>query len=85
MQIVLLYCEFGWLPWIRFIANLGKEGLTLTARGSTLVLWTSDFDANVCGRQILTPKVDSSTVRVKIFIMVVDPKHRYSNGSERAN
>ena len=36
-------------------------------------------------RQILTTKVDPRTVRVNIFIMVVDPEHRYSNESERAN
>ena len=30
-------------------------------------------------------KVDPRTVRVKIFPMAVDPWHRYSNESERAN
>ena len=36
-------------------------------------------------RQILTSKVDPRTVRLKIFLMVVDQKHRYSNKSETAN
>ena len=35
--------------------------------------------------QILTPKVDPRTERVKIFPMAVDPQQRYSNESERAN
>ena len=30
-------------------------------------------------------KVNPRTVRVNIFLMVVDPSHRYSNESERAN
>ena len=53
-----------------------RPTLALTARGSTL---------DVCRRQILTIKIDPRTVRVKIFIMAVDPQHRYSNESERAN
>ena len=36
------------------------QQLTLTVRGS-------------CRRQILTTKVDPRTVRVKIFLMAVDP------------
>ena len=37
-------------------------------------------------RQILTTKVDLRTVKVKkIFVMAVDPYHRYLNDSERAN
>ena len=36
-------------------------------------------------RQILTTKVHPRTVRVKIFLMVVDPSRGYSNESERAN
>ena len=36
-------------------------------------------------RQILTSKVDPSTVRLKIFIMDMDPYHRYSNEAERAD
>ena len=31
------------------------------------------FSRQVCRRQILTTKVDPRTVRVKIFLMVVDP------------
>ena len=42
-------------------------------------------ESDVCGRQILTTKVDPRTVRVNIILMVVDPQHRYSNASERAN
>ena len=34
-------------------------------------LWSSESDA--CRRQILTSKVDPHTVRVKIFLMAVDP------------
>ena len=30
-------------------------------------------------------KVDPRTVRINIFLMVVDLSHRYSNESERAN
>ena len=30
-------------------------------------------------------KVDPRTVRVKIFLMVIDPYHRYSNESERSS
>ena len=36
-------------------------------------------------RQILTNKVNPRTVSVNIFIMIVDPEHRYSNESERAS
>ena len=35
--------------------------------------------------QNLTSKVDPRTVRVKIFLMAVDPEHRYLKKSERAN
>ena len=38
-------------------------------------------ESNVCRRQ----KDDPRTVRLKIFIMAVDPLHRYSNESEKAN
>ena len=48
--------------------------LTLTARGSTLVV-----------RMWRLTKVDPRTVRVEIFLMPIDPQHRYSNESERAN
>ena len=37
-----------------------------------------------CRRQILTSEVDPRTVRVKTFLMAVDPYHMYSNESERA-
>ena len=67
--IVFLHCLLS-CPTI-----VALTGLTLTARGST----------SVCRRQILTTKVDPRTVRVKIFLMVVYPYHRYSNESERAN
>ena len=30
-------------------------------------------------------EIDPRTVRVEIFVMAVDPSHRYSNESERAN
>ena len=33
----------------------------------------------------MTTKVDPRAVRVKIFLMAVDPSHRYSNESERAD
>ena len=46
-------------------------------------LYTSESD--VCRRQILTYKDGPRTERVEIFIMTVDPSHRYSNESERAN
>ena len=36
-------------------------------------------------RQNLTSKVNPRTARVEIFLMVVDPSHRYSNESERAD
>ena len=36
-------------------------------------------------RQILTTKVNPRAVRVKIFIMVVNSNHKYSNESGRAN
>ena len=36
-------------------------------------------------RQNLTSKVDPRTERIKIFLMTVDPSHRYSNELERAN
>ena len=42
-------------------------------------------ESDVCRRQILTTKVDHRTVRVKIFLMAVDPQHRYSNESKRTN
>ena len=43
----------------------------------------SEFD--VCGHQIMTYKNDPRTEIIKIFIMTVDSKHRYSNEAERAN
>ena len=36
-------------------------------------------------RQILTPKVDPRTVRVEIFLIAVEPYHRYSNEQASAN
>ena len=44
--------------------GVGKKGLILTARGSTL---------DVCRRQILTSKVNPRTVRVQLCIMTIDP------------
>ena len=41
--------------------------------------------SDVCRRQILTTKIDPRTVRVKLFVMAVDPYHRYSNESERVD
>ena len=52
------------------------QGLTLTARGSTLVVKI---------RQILTTKVDPRAATVKLFIMAVHPSQRYSNEPERTN
>ena len=46
-------------------------------------LYTSESD--VCRPQILTYKVDPRAERIEIFIMAVDPQHRYSNETERAN
>ena len=36
-------------------------------------------------RQSLTSEVDPRTGRVNIFLIAVDPYHRYANESERAN
>ena len=52
-------------------------------------LYTSESD--VCRRhiltykdgQILTSEVSLRTERIKIFLMVVDTEHRYSNEAER--
>ena len=50
------------------------SALTLTARGSTLVVWIwRSSESDVCRRQIQTTKVYPRTVRVKIFLMAVDP------------
>ena len=43
------------------------------------------LESDVSRRQILTTKVYPRTGRVKIFLMVVDPYHMYSNETERAN
>ena len=40
---------------------------------------------NLTSVDVLTTKVDLRTVRVKILLMAVDPLHRYSNETERAN
>ena len=42
-------------------------------------------ETNQSGRQILTCKDGSRAGRVNIFLMAVDPQHRYSNEPERAN
>ena len=52
-------------------------------RGDRLKSWTSESD--VYRRQILTSEIDPRAVRIKIFIMAVDPYHRHSNKSERAD
>ena len=44
--------------------KIDNQSLTLTARGSTL---------DVCRRQILTSNVNPRAVRLKVFLMVVDP------------
>ena len=49
--------------------QLNTKHLTLTEAG--VQLYTSESD--ICGRQISTYKVDHGSVRVKIFIIVVDP------------
>ena len=46
--------------------------LILTVPGPTLES-EIESESDVCKRQILTSKVDPGTVRVKIFIMAVDP------------
>ena len=46
-------------------------------------LYTSESD--VCRRQILTYKDCPRTERIKLFLMAVDPYHRYSNESQRDN
>ena len=46
-------------------------------------LYTSESD--VCRRQILTYKHGARTRRNKIFIMAVDPLHRYTNEAYIAN
>ena len=45
-----------------------RSALTLSVRGYTLA-----SESDVCRRQIMTTKVDPSALRVKIFIMAVDP------------
>ena len=47
--------------------NLILNSLTLSARDR---LYTTEFD--VCGRQILTSKVDPRTERIKLFLMAAD-------------
>ena len=42
----------------------------------------AESESDVCRRQILTSEVDPHPVTVNIFLMVVDPSHRYSNESE---
>ena len=54
--------------------------LTLTVLRSTLA-----SESDVYRRQILMSKGDPRTVKVKIFLIAVDPQHRYSNEAERAN
>ena len=61
---------------------MGMRIFTLTSRGMDRL---QSSESDVCRRQILQTKVDPHTVRVKIFTMAVDPLHRYSNVSERAN
>ena len=39
-------------------------------------------ESDVCRRQILTYKDDPRTERIKIFIMVLNPSHRYLNEAE---
>ena len=46
-------------------------------------LHTSELD--VCRRQALTSTDGPRNERIKIFIMALDPGHKYSNESERAN
>ena len=65
--------EREWERWV-------SPGSALSARGG---LYTSKSD--VCRRQILTYKDCPRTERIRIFVMVVDRWHRYSNESERAN
>ena len=42
-------------------------------------------ESDVCRCQILKYKDGPRTERIKIFLMAVDPEHRYSNEAERAN
>ena len=60
------------------IISFGERMLTLTAPGST-------SDSDVCRRHIMTSTVDPRTVRVNIFVVVVDALYRYSNKAERPN
>ena len=48
-------------------------------------MYKGEIESDVCRRQIMTTKVNPRTVRVTIYVMTVDPYHRYSNESERAN
>ena len=62
LQVVSRYRD----PQLQVGENYTHNHLTLTVRGSTLVVRT-------CSRQILTSKVDYRTVRVNMVIMAVDP------------
>ena len=42
-------------------------------------------ESDVCRRQILPYKDGPRTKRIKIFLISVDPQHRYSNEAERAD
>ena len=65
--------------------SLEIHWLTLTARGSIVDVYRRQNP--ICRRQILTSIVDPRSVRLKIFIMTVDPSYRprYSSKAERAN
>ena len=54
-------------------------------RVNNVALYSAGIDSDVSRRQILTSNVSPHTVRVQIFLMAVDPHHRYSNESERPN
>ena len=50
------------------------------------VVISTPFSAGTVFRhQNLKAKVDPRTERIEIFIMVVDPQHRYSNEAETVN
>ena len=56
------------------IINSGGGLLKRTARGSTLVVRRSRLLKSIPRPQISTSKFDPRTVRVKIFLMTVDPE-----------
>ena len=71
----------GYIPRILFAGNLLKKK---TGKVLTLSTWGPSL-SDVCRGQILAYKINPRTEGVKIFLVAVDPYHRYSNEAERAN